>query len=63
MYGMLAKATPGLIGFDFFYPPGWLTWICEKCFNKAEAAKVDSRRRVEVEQHRVEQNERIELEN
>ena len=45
LYGMAARATPGLIGYDFFFPPAWLTSICETCFNKAVAAQVDARRR------------------
>ena len=60
---MAAKATPGLIGYDLFFTPGWLTWICETCFNKAVAAQVDSRRRNDQERVRVEENVRIAQQN
>ena len=59
LYGMAAKATPGLIGYDLFFPPEWLTWVCEKCFNKAVATKIDARRREDQERNQVEENVRV----
>ena len=39
--GLLAMSTPALIGIDLFYPPGWLTWFCEKFLNPRNAVEVD----------------------
>lgn len=48
--GLLAQSTPALIGIDLFYPPGWLTFICEKFFNPRNAVEVDKRRRDQEDQ-------------
>ena len=42
---MLAQSTPALLGFDLFYPPEWLTYLCEKFLNPRTAVEVDNRRR------------------
>ena len=43
--GLLAMSTPAIIGVDLFYPPGWLTFLCEKFLNPRNAVEVDQRRR------------------
>ena len=45
--GILSQSTPALIGIDLFYPPGWLTYLCERFLNKKDAVEVDRRRRQE----------------
>jgi len=43
--GLLAQSTPAFIGYDLFFPPQWLTSVCEKFLNKKAAVEVDRRRR------------------
>ena len=33
MLGMLSISTPRMIGFDLFFPPSWLIWLCERFLN------------------------------
>ena len=43
--GLLAQSTPAFIGFDLFYPPQWLTYLCERFLNPKRAVEVDQRNR------------------
>jgi hypothetical protein len=35
--GILAQSTPAFIGYDVFHSPQWLTYVCERFLNKANA--------------------------
>jgi len=53
-HGVLAQSTPALIGYDLFYPPDWLTFMCEKLLNPKTAVEVDQRRRLSDQEYEEE---------
>ena len=45
MQGLQAMYIPAAIGIDFWYPPEWLTYLCERYLNRQSAVEVDRRGR------------------